>query len=146
MCWINFFWILWFKSQNRIYITNFRARGPPLNVIQFQSFLPQNFISIIGMDWTYARLNFMIFIFWLYAKGHPSLYSIGLAFTLSVWLVLYRFGVYSIGLACTLTVWPVLYWCTLLVWACTLSVWRVLYRFGLYSIGFSCTLSVWPSL
>src|SRR5678815_5339514 len=53
-----------------------------------------------------------------------GLYSIGLACTLSVWPVLYRFGLYSLGLACTLSVWP------------------VLYRFGLYSIGLACPLSV----
>ena len=70
--------------------------------------------------------------------------AIGLACTLSVWPVLYRFGLYSIGLACTLSVWPVLYRFGLysIGLACTLSVWPVLYRFGLYSIGLACTLSV----
>src|SRR5678815_1972316 len=94
-------------------------------------------------------------------------YSIGLACTLSVWPVLYRFGLhsnvlactllvysidlvctlsmglYSIGMACTLSIFPVLYWCTLSVWACNLSVWRVLYRFGVYFIGLAFTLLVY---
>src|SRR5678816_3783290 len=93
------------------------------------------------------------------------LYSIGLASTLSVWPVLYRFGpvIYRCTLsvwACTLSVWPVFYRfgpvlyrlghysfgldLNSIVLACILSVWPVLYRFGQYSIGLARTLSVWP--
>ena len=76
-----------------------------------------------------------------------GLYSIGLALY-SIGLALYSIGLglYSIGLACTLSVWPVLYRFGLysIGLACTLSVCLVLYRFASYSIGLPRTLSVWP--
>ena len=50
--------------------TNFKALGPPLNIVQFHLFLAHIFIYIIGIDWRGARVNYVTFIFSLYAKGH----------------------------------------------------------------------------
>src|SRR5688572_27239155 len=77
------------------------------------------------------------------------MYSICLAWTLSVCPVLYRFGLYSIGYTDRVQAQPIEYFPVLhrfgrfsMGLACTLSVWLVLYRFGLYSIRLANTLSV----